>query len=144
MNDLNKVIVTNVQNQEQGSKLLDRLMSVASPKTVFSEPVNKGEYTVITASEVWVSLGFGYGMGGGAGPAPEGNGATQSEAPSGMGGGGGGGGMSQGRPVAAIIVGPNGVRVEPIVDPTKISLTLFTSIFKMVGSVVLRRGRRRK
>ena len=60
----------------------------------------------------------------------------------GYGGGGGGGGFSAGRPVAAIIVEPEGVRIEPIVDPTKIALAFFTvlgSIFWM--GYRMRRGK---
>jgi hypothetical protein len=33
-----------------------------------------------------------------------------------------------GRPVAVISVGPSGVRVEPVVDPTKIALAFFTML----------------
>jgi hypothetical protein len=36
-----------------------------------------------------------------------------------------------GRPVAAITIGPDGVRVEPIVDATKIAIALFTTIGAM-------------
>lgn len=32
------------------------------------------------------------------------------------------------RPVAAIIIGPNGVHVEPIVDATKVVLAFFSAI----------------
>jgi uncharacterized spore protein YtfJ len=50
---------------------------------------------------------------------------------SGVGYGGGGGGVTMGRPVAAIIIGPDGVTVEPIVDATKIAIALFTTIGAM-------------
>ena len=49
----------------------------------------------------------------------------------------GGGGGSAGRPVAAIIIGPEGVRVEPVVDVTKIALAVFTT----AGAMLLMLGR---
>jgi uncharacterized spore protein YtfJ len=49
----------------------------------------------------------------------------------GGGGGGGGGGASFARPVAAVVVSPQGVWVEPIVDVTKLGLAFFT----MLGSM---------
>jgi len=36
--------------------------------------------------------------------------------------------------VAAILIGPDGVRVEPIVDPTKIAIAFFTTIGAMFVS----------
>ena len=50
------------------------------------------------------------------------------------------GGVAVGRPVAAISVGPNGVRVEPVVDATKIALAFFT----MLGSMLIMLGRMRR
>jgi uncharacterized spore protein YtfJ len=46
---------------------------------------------------------------------------------SGGGGGGGGGGRVLSRPVAIIIASPDNVRVEPVVDVTKISLAALTA-----------------
>jgi uncharacterized spore protein YtfJ len=40
---------------------------------------------------------------------------------------GGGGGGSLGRPIAAIVIGPNGVKVRPIVDATKLALAAITA-----------------
>lgn len=48
-----------IDGWNQGVGLIDRLFSVARPGAVFGEPVTAGEHTVITASEVTVSLGFG-------------------------------------------------------------------------------------
>ena len=97
-------------------KLIERLFEVASPAGIFSEPVENGEYTVIAASEVSVGMGAGFGTGYG-----------EEQGESGAGGGGGGGGYSSGRPIAAIEIGPAGVRVEPIVDPTKIVIAFFST-----------------
>ncbi|MBS1251545.1 MAG: hypothetical protein MAG451_00578 [Anaerolineales bacterium] len=124
------VVTTAVQNQEQAAEVMNKLLSVAHADSVFAEPVAAGDYTIITASEVSVGAGFGFGLGGGSGSEP----ATGDGAPgegSGVGGGGGGGGASMGRPVAVISVGPDGVQVEPVVDPTKIALAFLT----MLGSI---------
>lgn len=97
---------------------ITKLFDVYQPGVVFSEPHTVGDTTVITASEVYVGMGLGFGGGSG-----DDGGAS--------GGGGGGGGGSAGRPVAAIIVTPKGVQVEPIVDVTKIALAFFTTLGAM-------------
>jgi uncharacterized spore protein YtfJ len=135
------VVVTAVKNQQQGHALLEKLVAVAQPGAVYGAPVTAGEYTIITASEVSVNVGFGYGMGGGSGSAQPASGETTGEEKpqgkagedTGFGGGmgGGGGGFSAGRPVAIIVIGPSGLRVEPVVDPTKIALAFFTALGAM-------------
>jgi uncharacterized spore protein YtfJ len=80
---------------------------------------------VIPAAEVLSAMGFG--MGSGSGP------DVENEGSGGSGGGGGGGGRVFSRPVAAIIIQGDSVRVEPIVDVTKIALALFTTIGFMAG-----------
>jgi uncharacterized spore protein YtfJ len=146
-----EIIAEKIPNQERAFELMDKLFETASPAAVYSEPIEAGEYKVITASEVSVGLGYGYGGGGGFGDEPndsgEGNGGKAGSvgAGGGLGTGGGGGGGSLGRPVAAIEIGPHGVRVEPIVDPTKIAIAFFTtlvSMFVMMGQMKRsRRGR---
>lgn len=49
----------------------------------------------------------------------------------GVGSGGGGGGGASGRPVAVISISEEGVRVEPVVDATKIALAFFTALGSM-------------
>ena len=39
------------------------------------------------------------------------------------------------RPVAVITVGPEGTKVEPVVDPTKIAIAFFTTFAAMVISL---------
>jgi hypothetical protein len=58
----------------------------------------------------------------------------------GSGGGGGGGGVGIGRPVAAIIINRDGVRVEPIIDLTKVALAFIT----MLGSMFFMTSRMRR
>jgi len=117
------------RGQERSMELMDKLIGVAQAGSVFGQPVVSGEHTVITASEITVGIGFGYGIGnqpgGGEMEAEEaGGGSAQT-------GGGGGGGGAAGRPVAVISIGPGGVKVEPVVDPTKIALALFTTLGSM-------------
>jgi uncharacterized spore protein YtfJ len=134
---LEKFVVTSLKEQEQVVELVERLFSVAQPGAVFGEPVTSEEHTIITACEVKVGMGFGYGSGGGSGSGPD-EGETKSEEGAagasegaGYGNGGGGGGVSGGRPVAVIAIGPHGVRVEPVVDVTKIALAFFTTLGSM-------------
>jgi uncharacterized spore protein YtfJ len=129
--EFNKLVIESVPNQEKANEVIGRLFDVTQPSAVFSQPVTNGPYTVITASEVTVGMGAGYGSGGGVGPDNE-EGET---AASGFGGGGGGGGTAMARPVAAIIIEPDGVRVEPIMDPTKIAVAFFTTFISIVMSV---------
>ena len=124
-----ELIRESVPNQERANQLMGRLFAAAQPDAVFAEPVTQGAYTVITASELSIGMGYGFGGGGSLGAEPEKEGDDESEAAFGSGGGGGGGATA--RPVAAIEIGPNGVRVEPIVDPTKISIAFFTAIGSM-------------
>ncbi len=111
----NGVATMAAQASEQSDKIIDKLYAAAEPGAVFSAPYASGEYTIITASEVGAGGGFGFGMGT----------STEQKSPDGGatgGGGGGGGGGSMGRPIAAIVIGPDGVKVKPIVDATKVAL----------------------
>jgi uncharacterized spore protein YtfJ len=84
---------------------LERLMSLSADR-VFAEPVRIGDRVVIPAASIEFSGGFGFG----------GDGNSN--------GGGGGGGHQAGRPVAIIEAGPDGVRVKPVIDFTRVGLTL--------------------
>jgi uncharacterized spore protein YtfJ len=144
MAELTDVISGIDRGQQQGLQTMDRIFSAANARAVFGEPVQHGDYTVIVASEVMAGGGFGFGRGIGPGlraaAAPEG--AAQSAAMAGGGGGGGGGG-STGRPVATIVIGPEGVTVRPIVDVTKIAITALTAWAAMVPVLArIRRARR--
>jgi uncharacterized spore protein YtfJ len=141
-----EVIKESIPDQDRAYEFMEKLYEVANPKAVYSEPVEVGEYTVITASEVHVMKGFGYGSGGGGATTP----ATDEDAENGeeeqsigYGGGGGGGGTAAARPVAVIEIGPHGVRVEPVVDPTKIAIAFFTTILSIIamGSKMKRAAR---
>jgi uncharacterized spore protein YtfJ len=88
-------------------------MTDMTAERIFREPVQAGEHVVITAAAFDIAGGLGSGLG----LDNVGNG----------GGGGGGGAYTQGRPVAAIVIGPHGVHVRPIVDLTRIGVTVLMS-----------------
>ncbi len=113
---------------------LDRLFQAARPELVFGQPIEYGEMKIIPCAEVTMSMGFG--GGGGSAPAVKSeNAASPVTADSahprdeavGNGLGLGGGGSARSRPVALIIMTPRGVRVQPIVDVTKIILAAIAS-----------------
>ena len=100
---------------------MDKFLSAASVEAVYGPPIREGETIVIPTAEVLSVAGFGLGAGSG----PQGPGDGEN---TGNGSGGGGGGRVLSRPVAAIVISPAGVRVEPVVDVTKIALAVFTTL----------------
>ena len=139
MNDtVNDAMESVRKESEARSAALQRLLSTADSSKVFGAPVSSAGYTAIPAAEVMSGGGFGSGMGFGsphthrkqaadeasgiAGGGPEEAGEV-GPAMEGAGGGGGGGGGAMARPVAVIVVGPDGVRVKPVLDITKLGLT---------------------
>lgn len=135
-----EVLKERIPDQKAANELMGRLFDASQPSAVYGEPVTQGEYTVITASEVSVGLGYGYGGGGGSGSPEVPEEDAEEETAMGFGVGGGGGGGAAARPVAVIEIGPHGVRVEPVVDPTKIVLAALTAF----GSMFLTLNRMRK
>ncbi|HZD73757.1 MAG TPA: hypothetical protein VE776_07715 [Actinomycetota bacterium] len=131
---------------EQAPKMLEKIFAAAQAGAVFGQPVDAGSYTLITASEVTSGGGFGVGRGRGPAPKPDARQTPPAEAAppaakQSIGGSGfGGGGGSLGRPVAIISIGPNGVKVRPVVDITKVALAALTALAAMLG---LRRTTRR-
>ena len=112
-------------------KVLGRLVETAKVDAVFGQPVERGNAVVIPCSEVVVGLGFG--MGGG----------PVDERGNQVGGGGGAGGGARGRPVAAVVVTQDDVRVEPIMDITKVALAgMTTGAFMLIWLLRLVRGTR--
>jgi uncharacterized spore protein YtfJ len=140
-NTINTMAEAMDKYQEQSREWMDKLFAAAKPRAVYGEPITSGGYTVVTASEVTAGGGFGYGFGGGSKPeSAPGQTPDQEQEKVGGGGGIGGGGGSSGRPVAAIIIGPEGVRVKPVIDTTKIALAIFTT----VGAMWMMLGRMRQ
>jgi len=138
---LTRFVVQDVPYQEVKTHPLEKLLTFAQARSVYSEPVTVGDHTIITACEMTAILGYGYGPALGAGPndahphngaLPETNGAPHESPPAnGSTGQGGGGGTAFARPVAVINIGPEGVWVDPVVDVAKISLAAFA----MAGTV---------
>jgi uncharacterized spore protein YtfJ len=120
--------VSRAESQKQAREIIEKLLAVAEPGIVFGEPVQVGEHTIITASEI--TLGLGFGSGGGFGRASKPTQAEEDggEVPSSGGYGAGGGGGAGSRPVAAIIAGPDRILVEPILDATKLGLAFLTTV----------------
>jgi uncharacterized spore protein YtfJ len=136
--------------REMSNEFIQKIFGAAQPGTVFSAPVVSGNYTIVTASEVMAAGGFGFGYGSGSVPATapgtltgEAGPATTSQDDTGKRGGGGGGGGSSGRPVAAIVIGPDGVKIEPIVDVTKIGLAAIGA-WLSIALLLARRARASK
>ena len=106
---------------DRAKDALGHLTGPLPEHTIFSEPLEVGDRTVITAATVERAGGFGFG--GGAASGPE----DADEGQSG-GGGGGGGGSSTARPVAVIEITADGVHVEPIIDVTRIGVTALLTL----------------
>lgn len=109
---------------------MDKFLGAANVNAVYGEPVQKNDNLIIPTAEVVSLAGFGVGSGYAFSEEQEGGEKNVSG-----GGGGGGGGRVLSRPVAVIIASPDGVRVEPVVDPTKIALAFFTTLGFMVGMI---------
>jgi uncharacterized spore protein YtfJ len=107
---------------------MDKFLDTAGVDIVYGEPYEQGEATIIPCAEVVAGMGFGVGYGMGGSKNEEGK-----QPDYGGGSGGGGGGRTFSRPVAVVIVTPEGVRVEPVVDVTKIALAVFTAVGFIFG-----------
>jgi uncharacterized spore protein YtfJ len=106
------------QTIEFSNQVIKELFDRASVDRVYGKPISHGEVTIIPAAEVIAGAGFGAGSG---------HGPEEGENVMGSGVGSGGGGRAFSRPVAVIVASPEGVRVEPVVDPTKILLGALTA-----------------
>lgn len=133
----NKLIAESMPDADAAFGMIDKLLDVAKPEVVYSQPVTADGATIITASEYVGGLGVGFG--GGFGSTMEDDNDREGQ-PVGGGGGGGAGGGILSRPVAAIIVENGHVRVEPIVDATKIAIAFFTA-FGAMGMALSRMRR---
>jgi uncharacterized spore protein YtfJ len=106
---------------DRAARVMERLLAAADVSRVYGEPIRHGDTLLIPAAEVLTIAGFGTGSGAGVRPDPRG------EPGRGAGGGGGGGGRTLARSVAVIVASPEGVRVEPVFDFTKIALAALTA-----------------
>ncbi|MEE9215851.1 MAG: spore germination protein GerW family protein [Anaerolineales bacterium] len=113
---------------------LSKLIDAADVTKVYGRPIKQGDVTVVPASENLTLMGFGVGAGGET--------DTSENGGVGAGGGGGGGGRTLSRPVAIIVVTPEGAYVEPVMDPTKVAMAAITAAGFMFG-MMLRMVRKR-
>ena len=103
--------------------IFDRFTATARAAACFGEPMQVGEKTIIPTSEIMCTMVFGLGAGGAGNSAGQAEGADESTGKmQGTGSGGGGGGFTRSRPVAVVVVSPDGVSVEPVVDATQIAM----------------------
>ena len=134
-------IVSN-QPAEAGSIVfqdtMEEFLATADVSVVYGEPIQHEDTLIIPTAEVLAGLGFGFGSG--SGNSPEG---TDQKPAEGSGFGGGGGGRILSRPVAVVVASPEGVRVEPVIDITKIALAGLTALGFMVGMMFRMTSRRR-
>jgi len=131
---MNGVTTTSTKPLEMSDKTVEKLAELARPHGVYSAPVISGAYTVITASEVFGGGGFGFGNAPSSGEQPTTAGAGEP-----VGGAGGGGGFYA-RPVASIVIGPEGVKIQPIADATKIAIAVM-SVWAGVAVMAIRMAR---
>lgn len=133
---------TDGRAMQAAEQALDRVARTARPDVVFGQPIERGDTTVIPCCEI--VLGMGMGSGSGTNPSPaRGEAAGEREAAgTGSGEGAGAGGGARGRPVAVIVIAHGTVRVEPVVDATRIALAALTTagfmafwVARLVGAV---------
>lgn len=117
---------------------LGEFLQSASVDAVYGTPIQDGDTLIIPAAEVLTVMGFGVGSGRGTGYSKETDSDEEQsdEMSEGSGSGGGGGGRVLARPAAVIISTPEGVRVEPVVDVTKLGLAALTAAGFMVGMLL--------
>lgn len=101
-----------VELAREVSRMMDGLMQASNVNAAFGEPRQVGDRTIIPVARVGAAGGFGLGAGQGE--------VVGGRAPGGIGAGGGGGSMAN--PVAVVVVTPEDVRVQPVVDATQIAL----------------------
>lgn len=120
-------------------KTMLKLLETGSVQSVYAPPIEHGETMIIPAAEVLSMTGFGTGSGGAEAQIEE-----QPQANFSGGGGGGGGGYVLSRPVAVIIADEHSVRVEPVVDVTKVALAFFTSLGFIAATLAGMKAKRHK
>lgn len=125
--EINLEINDPAQAIDMVQETIETFLDTADVNKVYGDAVEHQGTLIIPAAEVVAGMGFGAGYGSGG----------QVEKESGSGGGGGGGGKTFARPVAVIIADDKGVRVEPVIDPTKIALTALTA-FGFIFSTIAR------
>ena len=102
-----------------GESVVGRALGQAEAATIFGEPVERGDCTVIPVGRA--SSRFGFGGGTGTGPTDDAKGTSV-----GGGGGGGGGGSLDVKPIGYIEITSSGSRFVQITDSTAIAIRAVT------------------
>ncbi len=123
---------------EAYQETMEEFLAAADVRVVYGEPIMHEDTMIIPTAEILCGLAFG--TGGGSGQDTHENPDNPSR---GSGSGGGGGGRILSRPVAVVVASPEGVRVEPVFDITKIALAGLTAFGFMVGMMFRMSSRRR-
>jgi uncharacterized spore protein YtfJ len=123
------------QTLDDINSTMESFLETASVERVYGKPVDVGTIKIIPAAENLVIMGFGAGGGYGSANFEK---DEEDEEPGegtgeGGGGGGGGGGRVLSRPVAVVIASPEGVRVEPVADRTKVIMAAITAAGFVAG-----------
>ena len=118
--------------QETINDTMARFLATADVDAVYGQLIRKGDTLIIPTAEVLAGLGFGASQGT----------ISRKESKDGNWSGGGGGGRTFSRPVAVIVASPEGVRVTPIFDSTKIILAALTALGFMFSTLARMRSLR--
>jgi uncharacterized spore protein YtfJ len=116
--------------QQTISDTLAHFLATADVDATYGQPIRKGDTLIIPTAEVLAGLGFGASQGAMSG----------KESKGGKWSGGGGGGRTFSRPVAVIVASPEGVRVTPVFDTTKIILAGLTALGFMFSTLLRMRA----
>jgi uncharacterized spore protein YtfJ len=129
MTSNDKEITRGAAGLETIQRTMDQFLSAAKVEAVYGQPLQQGDMVIIPSAEVISVMGFGLGSG----VNTDQDQVGKKENNEGMGGGGGGRVFS--RPVAVIVASPEGVRIEPVVDLTKVILAALTTFGFMAGMI---------
>ena len=126
------------QTLDDINSTMESFLETASVDRVYGAPIEVGTTKIIPAAENLVIMGFGAGAGYGTADFE----STEEKSPPGEGtgegggGSGGGGGRTLSRPVAIVIATPEGVRVEPVADRTKVIMAAITAAGFVAGMFI--------
>ncbi len=118
--------------QETINNTMAHFIATADVDAVYGQPIRKGDTLIIPTAEVLAGLGFGASSGRMTGKEDQGRGWS----------GGGGGGRAFSRPVAVIVADPQGVRVTPVFDSTKVILAGLTALGFMFSTLMRMRSKK--
>ncbi|UPV76394.1 hypothetical protein M0R89_19735 (plasmid) [Halorussus limi] len=112
----------------QIESIVERLQESANVRSVFGDPVERGDRTVVPVARVAFGFGGGYG---------ESHDAETTDGGSEGGTGGGGGGGAAATPVGALVISDDGTKFVRFADRRRRSLALF-GLGVVVGALLSR------